>query len=148
MSKTEKGAKHHVHVFVYGTLKKKQGNHCLMQRINAQFVGYDTISGPYNMISYGGFPAVCHDSSVDGASTIFGELYRIDQEGLKVLDGLEGHPRWYKREKLCTDYKDQRAWIYLMPESELVNERVPCNMWRPTTEAAEFWATKGEEIAA
>lgn len=148
-SKNDKGAEHSVHVFVYGSLKKGLGNHTLMQRIDAEFLGYDTISGAFTMVSYGGFPAVCHDSSESDAPSVFGQLYRIPPEGLNSLDALEGHPRWYKREKLVTDYLEKRAWIYLMPESEIAtHESVPCNMWRVQKEEAEFWATKGEEIAA
>ena len=150
--KTEKGAKHWVHVFVYGSLKKGLGNHGIMKNINAEFVGYDTIHGQFTMVSWGGFPAVCHDSSVDGAVPVYGQLFRIPPEGLAALDALENHPRWYRREKLATDYNETRAWIYLMPESEIGDRAVvENNMWRVKQEEADYWNERenlGFEVAA
>jgi gamma-glutamylcyclotransferase (GGCT)/AIG2-like uncharacterized protein YtfP len=144
MSKNDKGAEHFVHVFVYGSLKKHLGNHGYLR--NAEFVGYDTISGPFTMVSCGGFPAVCTDSSVDGAVPVFGQLFKILPDDLPALDALEGHPRWYKREKLCTDYNNTRAWMYIQPESEIgKREAVRDNMWRCADDEAEHWnAVEGE----
>lgn len=125
-----------VRVFVYGSLKKGQGNHPLLA--HGEFLGRDTITGQYTMVSFGGFPAVCHDSSVV-ADQVVGEVYEVDQDTFLTLDALEGHPRWYKREKLTTDHLKVRAWIYLQPESAIAtHEPVPLNCWRMTNDE-EVW---------
>ena len=146
--KTEKGADHVVTVFVYGSLKKGLGNHSLMSNIEAKFVGFDSISGQFSMVSYGGFPAVCHDTKVECAP-VYGQVFEIPPEGLRALDSLEGHPRWYKREKLRTDVLDKRAWIYLMPESETARAKdiVPHNMWRVADDEEIFWSDKDVNFA-
>jgi gamma-glutamylcyclotransferase (GGCT)/AIG2-like uncharacterized protein YtfP len=137
--------KHWVHVFVYGSLKKHLGNYGYIREVGGEFIGYDTISGPFTMVSLGGFPAVCHDSSIKGADPVYGQIFRVPPDGLNALDALEGHPRWYKREKMRTDYHDMRAWVYLMPESEIGNRPpVQDNMWRCASDEAAFWQTKGD----
>jgi len=136
-------------VFVYGSLKKGLGNNVLMQHIDAEFLGYDTISGQFTMVSLGGFPAVCHDTSIKGTSEIYGQLYRITPDHLSTLDGLENHPRWYRREKLCTDFLDTRAWIYLMPETALANKEVVSkNMWRVQDTERAYWEKLEVRFAA
>jgi gamma-glutamylcyclotransferase (GGCT)/AIG2-like uncharacterized protein YtfP len=141
---TNKGDEHFVHVFVYGSLKKDLGNHKIyMERLNAEFIGYDSISGPFSMVSLGGFPAVCHNDKIKGAPEVFGELYKLPAEALKSLDALEGHPRWYCRERLSTDIHDRRAWIYLMPQEAMKGRSiVPRNMWQIKEEEREFWDKK------
>lgn len=140
------GDEHSVHVFVYGSLKKSLSNNELLRHIGAKFIGYDTISGPLTMISYGGFPAVCHDSTIVDRRTsgiIFGQIYKIKPETLDNLDALENHPRWYRREKMLTDVKSIRAWIYLMPQSELANNKpVKQNMWQLADEERSYWYTE------
>ena len=36
----------------------------------------------------------------DAVSHIYGELYRVDELTLKMIDRLEGHPSWYRREEI------------------------------------------------
>lgn len=141
----QKGSEHFTHVFVYGSLKRGLGNYSLLEYNDAEFVGFDTISGPLTMVSFGGFPAVCHDSSVRGVNTIFGQTFRIPAPGLLALDALEGHPRWYRREQFQTDEHNRKAWIYLQPESEITrHEAVPENMWRMAMDEQEYW--KGKNV--
>lgn len=144
-ARTEKGANHWVHVFVYGSLKKGLGNHSLLTIAEAEFVGFDSISGQFSMISYGGFPAACHNSAVECAP-VFGEVYRIHPEALPSLDALEGHPEWYRREKLMTDVNEIRAWIYLQPESALTENTVADNLWRPKDIEVAFWTERGYKL--
>jgi gamma-glutamylcyclotransferase (GGCT)/AIG2-like uncharacterized protein YtfP len=147
--KTEKGAKHNVTVFVYGTLKKDEGNYSLMQHIKGKFVGYDSITGRFRMTGEGhGFPKVCHTPQMSEMK-IYGQVFEIPPDGLPALDGLEGHPRWYKREKLRTDKLGRRAWIYLMPEEvyrKNADNTVVDNMWRIRSEEEAFWAAQGTEF--
>ena len=149
--KTEKGAKHSVHVFVYGSLKQGLGNHGYLTALGGEFVGYDTISGPFSMVSLGGFPATCVNGKVL-CDPVYGQVFKISQKALDALDALEGHPRWYRREKLRTDIQDVRAWIYLFPESEFAkfdkDRHVEGNMWRPSDEEKEFWEAKDVRFVA
>lgn len=147
--KTEKGAKHTVMVFVYGTLKKDLGNYSLMQHVKAKFLGYDSITGKFRMVGEGcGFPKVCHTPNLK-EQTIYGQVFEIPPEGLPALDGLEGHPRWYKREKLRTDWLERRAWIYLMPVEEFernAERMVDEAMWKLRSAEQDFWLERGVEF--
>lgn len=54
-------------------------------------------------------------------SRIHGEVYEVDEETLWDLDALEGHPFWYRREKVPVVLEDGReveAWIYFYPRPE------------------------------
>lgn len=143
-TKCEKGADHKVRVFVYGTLKKDCGNYSLMQHIKAKFLGYDYMRLPARMVSMGGFPAVCHSPS-DNPRRIYGQVFEIEPDALASLDRLEGHPRWYRREKLTTGLGEFRAWIYLMPEKTLIRKQdnvVPESMWRLKEAEEQFWKAR------
>ncbi len=66
-------------------------------------------------------------------------MWEIDQDTFLSIDALEGHPRWYKREKVSTDILKTRAWVYLMPESEIgARGAVDQNCWRPSDEEKEW----------
>lgn len=49
-------AKGKIRVFVYGTLKEGHSNHGLLYSAGAEFVGYDSITGPFRMTDMVGFP--------------------------------------------------------------------------------------------
>lgn len=145
-----------VRVFVYGTLKEGHGNHTLLKEANAEFVGYDSITGPLLMTDMVGFPGVyrpkCTGGEVecdaDAANMIKGEVWAMDPEGLAALDYLEGHPTFYRREKWWTD-REVRAWVYMLsPQTTLRaisrgwladDRQLPEGIWNPSTEEAEFW---------
>ena len=136
------------HVLVYGSLKQSCGNHCLLERINAKWLGYDSITGDFAMISLGGFPGVVRRPEYkDSLSTIFGELYAVDTEGLAALDMLESHPDFYERIKYRTDVIDRRAWMYTLPlgegylNSDLYATVDSC-IWQPTEDESGFWLDK------
>jgi gamma-glutamylcyclotransferase (GGCT)/AIG2-like uncharacterized protein YtfP len=97
-------------VFVYGTLKKGYHNNHLLnghEPKQAKAPGINLYKGP-------GFPFAKR-----GTGTAIGEVYEIDEQTLKMLDRLEGHPAFYKREKtkvICGGQYDE-AWIYLYPDA-------------------------------
>lgn len=90
-------------VATYGTLKRGFGNYNRLMQ-TAEFVGKCKFKG--TMYSMGGFPAV----SLHGDTDIHGELFDVDDETLDRLDQLEGHPRWYLRQKV--DTSNGPAWVY------------------------------------
>ena len=58
-----------------------------------------------------GIPYVNDDEEV---SSIFGELYKVSNHTLRMLDLLEGHPSWYERKKITVigGKKRYKAWLY------------------------------------
>jgi len=106
-------------VFVYGTLKRGKSNHGLLA--GATYLGTDTVRGPYSMVDLGWYPGVVRlDDSVD--SPIVGEVYEVDEPTLHSLDCLEGHPDFYERIKIKTQFKG--AWLYTLPPSWLEDHKV------------------------
>ena len=135
-----------VRVFVYGSLKERCGNHVLLQEVGAKCLGYDSITGDFRMMSFGGFPGVVRDkaSRDQPLRTIFGELYWMDDGALDSLDMLEGHPNWYERRKYRTDVLDYRAWMYTLPGGEGYLDKAHYDqvgecIWQPAQEELEFW---------
>ena len=79
-------------VFVYGTLKSGfSRNHAL----NGQrYLGTAQTEPEYGMYAYGGFPGMVDKSQADqsqvqASSSIYGELYEVDEECVKSLDKIE-----------------------------------------------------------
>ena len=93
-------------VAVYGTLKQGRSNHALMR--DSQLVAETVLDG-YIMYSAGGFPVVYRAD--EGTITV--EVYEVDPKVVSLnLDPLEGHPHWYRREKVDTPVG--KAWLYIM----------------------------------
>ena len=96
-------------VFVYGTLRKGQRNHYLLDR--SKFLGMAKTKKRYAL--YGdGVPFLSRTRAV---SQVTGEVYSVDGATLLNLDRLEGHPDAYKREPaevVLQDGTELSAWIY------------------------------------
>ncbi|XP_066587477.1 putative gamma-glutamylcyclotransferase CG2811 isoform X2 [Prorops nasuta] len=134
-------------VFVYGTLKRGEPNHKLIQDATkgfAKFLGIGKTVKPYPLViaTKYNIPFLLRKEHV--GHQIFGELYDVDTKMLKSLDELEEHPNFYVRSEeevyLATDadYKSKanfaevgtltKAWIYFLPkfrDSLLVQEHFP-----------------------
>lgn len=102
---------HMTRVFVYGTLKKGQPNYFrLLNRANgtAQFLGSAltterfplVIAGKYNIPFLLNIPGQGH--------RVHGEIYRVDDEMLKLLDDLESVPTMYQRTVVHLEVRD---WV-------------------------------------
>lgn len=97
-------------VFVYGTLMAGGNNNYLLE--NADFVGYAQTIEKFLMTATT-FPFV---SRARKQSVVSGEVYAVDDETKTLLDSLEGHPGWYKRELVgvvLENGREVRAWIYI-----------------------------------
>ena len=103
------------YLFVYGTLKRGRTNHYLLQ--DAVFVGEAVTKEKYAMYE-NVIPYVVKGKRV---SPIKGEVYEVSLQTLKKVDLLEGHPRFYKREKvkvvLINSGKELNAWMYFWRNS-------------------------------
>lgn len=102
-------------LFVYGTLRKEQGNHRLLK--SSKFIGNAKTKFRYAL--YGsGVPFLSRTGAV---SQVTGEVYSIDTATLERLDELEGHPDAYKREQaevVLEDGTELTAWIYFHKKPE------------------------------
>jgi gamma-glutamylcyclotransferase (GGCT)/AIG2-like uncharacterized protein YtfP len=76
-------------VFVYGTLKSGYGNNHLLS--SAKLLQQDSLAG-HDIFAVQSFPGV-----IPGHGSVEGELWECDDETLKMLDILEGHPDMYLR---------------------------------------------------
>ena len=130
-------------VFVYGTLKSEQANHRVLQ--DAEFIGRATIKGAYRLVDLGWYPAVVRMPSTEQDREIGGEVYEIDSDLLQTLDMIEGHPHYYRREKVHTSL-DRRAWVYTLPPDYGQREAVPTTFWRQS-EAEEAWVHENTRVA-
>lgn len=72
-------------VMVYGTLRKGCGNDRLL--VGSECIGTFTVPG-YKMYSAGGFPYCVKTDNME--QTIVTEVYLVDDDTLRDLDGLEG----------------------------------------------------------
>ena len=105
-------------VAVYGTLKQRFGNHALLE--DALFVGEGKTKDRYPLvIRESGLPFLLKKRNK--GHQVYVELYLVDTPTLSKLDILEGHPAWYKREKVPIIMPDNEnepvdAWVYFGPK--------------------------------
>lgn len=105
-------------IFVYGTLKRRHGNHGVLG--NSVFVGEAiTNSKEFSMFD-GGFPFVSDGFPGDHAGSVVGELYETnDKRILDNLDRLEGVPYLYVKREIDVTTLDGMAYqaiIYVASE--------------------------------
>src|SRR5690606_26884300 len=103
--KAQQSTSRGIRVAVYGTLKRGHGNHYLLANPNVAFLGRTILTGPYHMVSLGGFPAVVRSPDVKLQNRILCEVYRIDEETLEALDILESNGQFYTRDQVVTPWK-------------------------------------------
>jgi len=72
-------------LFVYGTLKKQERAHCLLE--NSAFVCEADTEPFYEMYSCGSYPAIIESTN---GNKIHGEIYLINQKTKEELDSYEG----------------------------------------------------------
>lgn len=114
-------------VFVYGSLKRDQFNHRWLQ--GASFIGRSCLAGA-RLHSLGSYPMAVLDP--DPGAVIHGELFAVEEQGLALLDQLEGHPDFYERQVL-TLADGQQAWVYLGEEEQVEDHTlVPFGCWGTT----------------
>lgn len=109
-------------VFVYGTLRRDEVNHHLLD--GARYCGHHVTEPHYRMLDLGTYPGVVKR----GRTRIEGEVYEIDSRGMVELDRLEGYPVAYSRELIPTSWG--RAWIYIYRGSHKDREVIPGGRWR------------------
>lgn len=103
-------------IFVYGTLLSGHGNHRLLEG-RGTMIGTAISEAKFTMLHLGGFPGIVQK----GETAILGEVYEVDHETLRDLDGLEGHPHFYKRTPITVEMRDAKVPVeaYVLPDSWL-----------------------------
>ncbi|WP_081841597.1 gamma-glutamylcyclotransferase family protein [Alicyclobacillus macrosporangiidus] len=95
-------------VFVYGTLRKGQGNRRVMEPHLVRELGAGCIPG--EMYDLGAYPAV----SLNGDGVVVGEWVEVTDDGLAALDRLEGYPRFYDGTMVRDLNGAVEGWFYHM----------------------------------
>jgi gamma-glutamylaminecyclotransferase len=86
-----------MYLFVYGTLKQGFHNHYLLE--DAEFVCKAVTKERYPMVNTEEYFPYLIDEKGNGYN-IEGEVYRIDEQILAMLDILEGYPEHYNRKEI------------------------------------------------
>ena len=89
------------YLFVYGTLKRGYGLHSYLMSCN--YIGKGETSKQFSLIDGTHFPFLVKRDG-DGA---IGELYHTPKYVIDLLDKVEGHPNFYKREKRIITVNDK-----------------------------------------
>lgn len=103
-------------VAVYGTLKQGGANSHLLN--HAGYLGRGLTRDPMRLV-IAGLPYVIRGSDPRGEPLMM-ELYEVSSAEMAALDRLEGHPHFYRREKLTFETVDLidnasvRAWCYMV----------------------------------
>lgn len=92
-------------VFVYGTLRRGGTNHYMLE--TSEFLGSHQTESRYTLFRLGQFPAVV----ARGETSITGEVYRIEDDVLSLLDELECYPHVFSRQLITTPAGE--TWMYV-----------------------------------
>lgn len=114
-----------IKIAVYGTLRKGFDNYQYLLS-DQEFLGQEIVSLPFKMVSLGGFPGLVASETNNNAVI---EVFNVDEEVFRSVDGLEGYPRFYDRTRIKTSYGD--AWIYFLADKNSYEYRtvIPNGDW-------------------
>jgi len=112
-------------VFVYGTLLRGEVNHHLLA--GAEFLGPHRTDACFTLYDLGAYPGL----SRRGSTAVAGEVFRVDDAGMRQLDRLEDYPRLYDRLLIPSPYG--RAWIYVYRGRLQDRPVIPSGDWRALT---------------
>jgi gamma-glutamylcyclotransferase (GGCT)/AIG2-like uncharacterized protein YtfP len=123
--------------FVYGTLKKNQGNHILLK--DCKYLGKGLTLNNYT-VYHMGFPQAM--PYTDGLP-LLGEVYDVSsEEVVRALDRLESNGHFYTRVvrdvKILDFFEEKvKAWVYEVPDGRYgggtpcpVNEEHQAYEWK------------------
>lgn len=111
-------------VFVYGTLKRGFPNHAACM-IEAEFVGLGDTLIPYPLVIGGRWHSPCLIDEPGSGLRVRGELFRVEQPALVMLDQFEScdKPTGYLRKSLDIVIQGEtapiQAWTYLKPRDRI-----------------------------
>ncbi|KAG7189140.1 hypothetical protein KM043_008708 [Ampulex compressa] len=122
-------------IFVYGTLKRGEPNHKLIQEAvngHAKFLGLGRTLVPYPLVIATRYNIPFLLKRPGLGKHVIGEIYDVDSKMLKKLDELEEHPDFYERTeedvlwateaklKAKNNFEEvgtlTKVWIYFLPK--------------------------------
>jgi gamma-glutamylcyclotransferase (GGCT)/AIG2-like uncharacterized protein YtfP len=112
-------------VFVYGSLRRGQANHALLQ--GAACAGTALTLPRYTLVDLGPYPALLEG----GTTAVEGELYDVTQETLALLDQLEEHPDVYRRGPVALSGGQAAEAYFLQPQRRQGAPAIPAGRWPP-----------------
>ncbi len=102
-------------IFVYGTLKQ---GFCREGVMKGNFLGKTRTLSQYKLNDLGGFPGL---TPSEIGKAIEGELWEVDDDCLRTLDMIEGHPRLFRRDSVELEHpkgKDAEAYFWQGRDAE------------------------------
>ena len=122
------------YVFVYGTLKRGGRLSAHMYRRDSLFISEASLQG-FAMYDAGWFPAI---SRFQGGQ-VKGEIWKVDEETLKDIDGVEGVPALYRREEVRVEIdrkakgypgREEKVWTYIWNRDDFhESDRIVSGLW-------------------
>ncbi len=110
-------------LFAYGTLRKDEFNNQIIANHSRYIETCKTVDEFIIFTQdYKAFPFIVRKSTwpvmAEYACKIIGDLFEVNQTGLGRCDKLEGHPNWYKREKIMLETSSglKEAYAYILTE--------------------------------
>lgn len=103
-------------VAVYGSLRKGQGNHSVINNKNSKFLGEFQTNPIYNLFAISsGFPGL----KENGATSVVMEVYEVTDDVLESINILEGYDSnsdnntFYNRIKIPTPFGEAYTYLYV-----------------------------------
>jgi|GEM_PF-611734 gamma-glutamylcyclotransferase (GGCT)/AIG2-like uncharacterized protein YtfP len=82
-------------LFVYGSLRRGQENHCYLA--DQRFLGAALTQPRYRLVQWAGYPALVVAESEQEAHQVAGEVWEVTEDCLAALDAFEEVPHLYIR---------------------------------------------------
>ena len=126
-------------VFVYGTLRPPQATTPKNDsRYYFQVERYVKNAEAAQIADAELFNLGAYPAARPGKGVIYGDLVSIDAQALPIMDRIEGHPKFLRREKVEveTDSGKTEAWIYWASRGLVIGMRpIACGDWFRRNEA-------------
>jgi gamma-glutamylaminecyclotransferase len=119
------------YLFVYGTLMRGFGNNTILK--SSQFIDSASTEEEYKLVA-----DVIPFLVDEPRGYVHGELYKVNEHVLEIIDQLENHPNWYERRviNVISEVGDKySAWTYFIHERHIpkTHDTVESGIYRDYT---------------
>ena len=114
------------HVFVYGTLRPPQPDTPADDsRYYPQVAEYVQQAKPARVLNCALYNLGAYPGATRGNGVVRGDLLTVRSEAMAIMDRIEGHPTFFRREKVevQTDNGLTKAWIYWASKGLVIGRR-------------------------
>lgn len=107
-----------IYLAAYGTIKQGFSNNGVLRYKGNSFIGQGVTKEKYAMYRRG-IPFVIKEPRTQ----IVVDVFEVAPQNIGIVDRLEGHPDWYKRELIpvLIDGKELDCWLYFMTNENVKN---------------------------